>query len=72
MVVNHTKPGKAVNSFEGGEATQILDRLESWAVTNYMKFNESKRRILHWDAEILVTSIQHEKMQRSCVTGHSG
>ncbi|GAB0210092.1 mitochondrial enolase superfamily member 1 [Grus japonensis] len=40
-----TKLGGAVDSVEGGEALQ--DRLENWAITNRMRFNKGKCRILH-------------------------
>jgi len=36
-----TKLGAAVDSIEGGEDLQRdLDKLESWAITNYIKFNK--------------------------------
>ncbi|GAB0176367.1 mitochondrial enolase superfamily member 1 [Grus japonensis] len=46
--VEDPKMGVAVDSIEGGEALQRdLDRLENWAITNCMRFNKGKCRILH-------------------------
>ena len=43
-----TKLGGAVDSLKGREPLQRdLDRLETWAITNSMKFNESKCQMLH-------------------------
>ncbi|KAJ7412506.1 rna-directed dna polymerase from mobile element jockey-like [Pitangus sulphuratus] len=42
-----TKLGGAVDSLEGREALQRdFDRLEDWAISNHMKFNRGKCRIL--------------------------
>ncbi|KAK4826970.1 hypothetical protein QYF61_012911 [Mycteria americana] len=43
-----TKLGAAMDSLEGREVLQRdLDKLESWAIINHMKFKKSKRWILH-------------------------
>lgn len=45
---NDTKLWGAVNSLEGREAFERdLNILESWEITNHMKFNKSKYQILH-------------------------
>ncbi|KAJ7409060.1 rna-directed dna polymerase from mobile element jockey-like [Willisornis vidua] len=47
-LANATKLGGAVNSLQGREALQTnLERLEIWTITNYMKFNKGKFRIVH-------------------------
>ncbi|KAJ7398954.1 rna-directed dna polymerase from mobile element jockey-like [Pitangus sulphuratus] len=43
-----TKFKGAVDSLKGREALQSdFDKLEDWAITNYMKFNKGKCHILH-------------------------
>ncbi|KAK4815565.1 LOW QUALITY PROTEIN: hypothetical protein QYF61_004082 [Mycteria americana] len=45
---NDTKLGGTVDCLKGREALhRDLDRLESWAITNLMKFNKSKCQILY-------------------------
>ena len=45
---NGTKLGGAMDSLEGRESLQrALDRLESWAVTNGIKFKNSRCQVLH-------------------------
>lgn len=40
---DNTKLGQAVDSVKsGGALLRDLDKLEDWAITNFMKFNESK------------------------------
>jgi len=45
---DNTQLRGAVDSLKGREALQRdLDRLESWVITNCIKFNKSKHRFLH-------------------------
>ena len=44
----HVKLGGAVDSLEGRKVLKRdLDKLEVWAITNCMKFNKTKYKILH-------------------------
>ncbi|KAK4823435.1 LOW QUALITY PROTEIN: hypothetical protein QYF61_002121 [Mycteria americana] len=64
-----TKLGGAVNSLKGREALQRdLDRLESWAITNHMKFKKSKRQILQlgWVNPGYTYKLVDEMMGSSC------
>ncbi|KAF4804346.1 hypothetical protein TURU_008660 [Turdus rufiventris] len=45
---NDTKLCGAMNTLEGRGAIQMdLDRLETWASANLMKFNKAKSKVLH-------------------------
>ncbi|KAK4829112.1 hypothetical protein QYF61_002150 [Mycteria americana] len=68
MFADDTKLGGAVEFFEGRETLQKdLDRLESWAITNRMKFNKSKCQILHleWGNAGYTYKVGNERIESS-------
>jgi len=72
---DNTKLGGAVDSLKGREALQRdLDRLESWAITNRMKFNMSRCRILHlgWGNFVYTYKLRDERLESSPVGGGRG
>ena len=65
---NNTELEGAVDSLEGREALQRdPHRLESWAITNHMKFNKSKCRILHlgWGNPGFTYKLGDQKLESS-------
>ncbi|PKU32161.1 rna-directed dna polymerase from mobile element jockey-like [Limosa lapponica baueri] len=58
--------GGAVDSLEGREALQRdLDRLESWAITNHMKFNKGKILYLGWGNPGYTYKLGNERLKSS-------
>lgn len=57
-----TKLGGAVSVLRGGETLRgDLDRLESWAASDYMIFNKSKCQVLHLGQVMLVVPTHWEQ-----------
>ena len=55
MFADDTTLGGAMDSLEGREVLQRdLDRLQSWAITNPLKFNKSMCGFCTWDGVILL------------------
>jgi len=51
LSLDNSKLGGAVDCLKGREALQRdLDKLESWAITNHMKFSKSICWILHMES----------------------
>ena len=70
---NETKLGEAVDSFVGREALQrSLDRLERWAITNNVKFNKSKCKILclGWCGPGYTYKLGHGRLESSPMKRH--
>ncbi|KAJ7401671.1 hypothetical protein BTVI_93157 [Pitangus sulphuratus] len=60
----------AVDSLEGREALQRgLNKLQDWAITNYMKFNKGKCQILHlgWGNSGCLYRMGNEMLESSAV-----
>ncbi|KAJ7424191.1 rna-directed dna polymerase from mobile element jockey-like [Pitangus sulphuratus] len=61
------KLGGAVDSLEGREALQRdLDKLEDWAITNYVKFKKGKCKILYlgWASPGCTYRLGNERLER--------
>ena len=65
-----TKLGGAVDTLEGKEALQRdLNKLETWAITNHVKFNKGKYQILHLGHgnAVCTDSLRNKRLESSPV-----
>ncbi|KAJ7420328.1 RNA-directed DNA polymerase from mobile element jockey-like protein [Pitangus sulphuratus] len=72
---DYTELGGAVASLKGREALQRdLNKLEDWAITNHMKFNEGKCWILHlgWSNPRCTYALGNEILESSAMERASG
>lgn len=76
ILADITKLGGAIESHGGREALlRVIEKLEGWAIINYMKFNKIKYQILHlgWGNPTYtyrwVEKLENSQMERDMVDG---